>query len=127
MHQEQATKDNCLDDWMFIHQNHALQHQQLSDSSSSLGIRTPDVDISDLMMTTSNSQLFQAVGGSTAVTGGSGGYTSFLQPSPILNSHCTMTDDIQLIPSLTVSSVTHTIFIIVALTFILFIYRIKII
>ncbi|KAI9356351.1 hypothetical protein BD770DRAFT_345719 [Pilaira anomala] len=103
LHQEQATKDNCLDDWMFIHQNHALQHQQLSDtSSSSLGIRTPDVDISDLMMATSNSQLFQAGGGSaTAAAAGGGGYTSFLQPSPILNSHCTMTDDIQLIPSLT--------------------------
>ncbi|KAI8085550.1 hypothetical protein BDF21DRAFT_415433 [Thamnidium elegans] len=86
---EQPKETSSLEEWMFVHQNHPMQHQQLSDTSS-LGIRTPDVDISDLMMTTTNSQLFH------------GGYTSFLQPSPILNNHCTMTtDDIQLIPSLT--------------------------
>lgn len=90
---EQPKETSSLEEWMFVHQNHPMQHQQLSDTSS-LGIRTPDVDISDLMMTTTNSQLFH----------GGGSYASFLQPSPILNNHCTMTtDDIQLIPSLTVS------------------------
>ncbi|KAI9258610.1 hypothetical protein EDC94DRAFT_660752 [Helicostylum pulchrum] len=88
---EQPKETSSLEEWMFVHQNHPMQHQQLSDTSS-LGIRTPDVDISDLMMTTTNSQLFH----------GGGSYASFLQPSPILNNHCTMTtDDIQLIPSLT--------------------------
>ncbi|KAG2205998.1 hypothetical protein INT47_005316 [Mucor saturninus] len=73
-------KESSLEEWMFIQQNH--NHQQLSDTSS-LGIRTPDIGITDMMMTT-NSQLFNG-----------GGYTSFLQPSPILQH-----DPVQLIPSL---------------------------
>lgn len=78
-----APKESSLEEWMFIQQNH--NHQQLSDTSS-LGIRTPDIGITDMMMT-SNSQLFNG-----------GGYTSFLQPSPILQH-----DPVQLIPSLCVS------------------------
>lgn len=78
-----APKESSLEEWMFIQQNGA-HHQQLSDTSS-LGIRTPDIGITDMMMTT-NSQLFN------------GGYTSFLQPSPILQH-----DPVQLIPSLCVS------------------------
>jgi hypothetical protein len=87
--QDQPKESSSLEEWMFIHQNHAMQHQQLSDTSS-LGIRTPDIGITDMMMTT-NSQLFNG-----------GGYTSFLQPSPILQHHLT-DDNIQLIPSLCVS------------------------
>lgn len=118
MLQEQSSDELSLEEWMLLHQNqfnhtpntanqHQLQHapnhhQQHSlhhsmrnnmtetslSEASSYGIRTPDIGISDIM--TTNSQLFH------------GGYTSFLQPSPVLQQQSSMTaDDIQLIPSLT--------------------------
>lgn len=119
MLQEQSSDELSLEEWMLLHQNqfnhtptsnqnqqyshnhhqhqHSLQHPMRNNmtetslsEASSYGIRTPDIGISDIM--TTNSQLFH------------GGYTSFLQPSPVLQQQSSMTaDDIQLIPSLTVS------------------------
>ncbi|CAO3622505.1 unnamed protein product [Mucor hiemalis] len=117
MLQEQSSDELSLEEWMLLHQNqfnhtptsnqnqqyshnhhqhqHSLQHPMRNNmtetslsEASSYGIRTPDIGISDIM--TTNSQLFH------------GGYTSFLQPSPVLQQQSSMTaDDIQLIPSLT--------------------------